>query len=206
MRPRSAHNAVYIARKDGAIEPRPCEECGATPACAHHDDYNKPLEVRWLCPKHHMGHHAKLRRESGVTHWRTIQDEFTQLPISQWRRYQLRRDKRRGIVRRPRELHDEFSALPVTRWRKYRLRRDKRLGIVRRKPVQDHFSCLPVTRERKRQLRQLEKGLCIRCQLPLVTSNYCLKHAVEVRERQRAARKCKRRNANAKTYRLEKAA
>ena len=33
-----------------------CEICGK-PAQAHHDDYDKPLEVRWLCPKHHMEWH-----------------------------------------------------------------------------------------------------------------------------------------------------
>lgn len=28
---------------------------------AHHDDYDKPLEVRWLCQTHHMQLHARQR-------------------------------------------------------------------------------------------------------------------------------------------------
>ena len=38
---------------------QPCEVCGAEKSEAHHDDYEKPLEVRWLCRKHHREHHAK---------------------------------------------------------------------------------------------------------------------------------------------------
>lgn len=44
------------AVRDGRAFPRPCEKCGRK-AHAHHDDYDKPLDVRWLCPKHHKEHH-----------------------------------------------------------------------------------------------------------------------------------------------------
>lgn len=44
-----------IAR--GRLIRKPCEICGAEKADAHHDDYNKPLEVRWLCPSHHREWH-----------------------------------------------------------------------------------------------------------------------------------------------------
>lgn len=36
----------------------PCEVCGKTIGVhAHHDDYSKPLLVRWLCARHHMQIH-----------------------------------------------------------------------------------------------------------------------------------------------------
>ena len=41
----------------GNLVKQPCEICGAEPAQAHHDDYNKPLDVRWLCKKHHTEWH-----------------------------------------------------------------------------------------------------------------------------------------------------
>ncbi len=46
-----------------ALAPEPCEVCGATGDVeAHHDDYAKPLEVRWLCPSHHKLLHISLKR------------------------------------------------------------------------------------------------------------------------------------------------
>jgi hypothetical protein len=33
--------------------------CGEPEAQAHHDDYAKPLDVRWLCNKHHREHHGE---------------------------------------------------------------------------------------------------------------------------------------------------
>lgn len=39
---------------------QPCEVCGAQPAEAHHDDYRRPLDVRWLCAEHHREHHRRI--------------------------------------------------------------------------------------------------------------------------------------------------
>jgi len=54
----NAQNKVARAIKVGTLTRGPCEKCGAK-AQAHHDDYTKPLDVRWLCPKHHGEHHRK---------------------------------------------------------------------------------------------------------------------------------------------------
>lgn len=53
---RKAQYAAGNAIRDGRLVRQPCEICGAR-AQAHHDDYSKPLDVRWLCPKHHTEWH-----------------------------------------------------------------------------------------------------------------------------------------------------
>ena len=57
-----AHNRVNHALLSGRIDkPAACEECGASEfgLHAHHDDYAKQLDVRWLCPGCHHQWHAK---------------------------------------------------------------------------------------------------------------------------------------------------
>jgi hypothetical protein len=53
-----ARNAVNNAIRDGRMIRRPCEICGGKSE-AHHDDYNRPLDVRWLCRKHHDTAHGR---------------------------------------------------------------------------------------------------------------------------------------------------
>lgn len=54
-----AHLYVANAKRAGLLSPQPCEVCGAEKAEAHHDDYARPGDVRWLCTKHHKAHHAR---------------------------------------------------------------------------------------------------------------------------------------------------
>lgn len=53
----SARRKVRAALERGELERSVCEICGTVEAEAHHDDYAKPLEVRWLCKSHHMEAH-----------------------------------------------------------------------------------------------------------------------------------------------------
>lgn len=40
-----------------SIKPKPCEMCGNPKADRHHDSYEKPLEIRWLCRSCHIKYH-----------------------------------------------------------------------------------------------------------------------------------------------------
>ncbi len=55
----AAHNAVARAIRNGILKRIPCESCGNPQFVAHHDDYDKPLDVRWLCYACHRQHHVK---------------------------------------------------------------------------------------------------------------------------------------------------
>ena len=48
-------------RQGKKIQPKKCSACGRkTQVEGHHEDYYKPLEVRWLCPLHHSKEHINL--------------------------------------------------------------------------------------------------------------------------------------------------
>lgn len=48
---------VRGAIERGDLDRGPCEVCGAHEVEGHHDDYDAPLEVRWLCKLHHDDWH-----------------------------------------------------------------------------------------------------------------------------------------------------
>lgn len=60
-----ANYTLNNAIRRGRIERGPCEVCGTTENVhGHHDDYSKPLDVRWLCRDHHLELHRVLREVS----------------------------------------------------------------------------------------------------------------------------------------------
>jgi len=59
---RKAHNLVN--NKIATYKPDSCESCGVKSSLhGHHDDYSKPLQVKWLCTRCHGKVH-RLSRES----------------------------------------------------------------------------------------------------------------------------------------------
>ena len=53
------NNAVRLKK---VIKPSKCEACEATVRLhGHHDDYSKPLDVRWLCTPCHVELHRNQR-------------------------------------------------------------------------------------------------------------------------------------------------
>ena len=51
---KNARNIATRAINKRVLIRQPCEMCGERKSHAHHDDYSKPLEVRWLCERHHI--------------------------------------------------------------------------------------------------------------------------------------------------------
>lgn len=59
---KKANTAVSNAVRDGRLQKLPCMVCGEK-AVAHHPDYDRPLDVVWLCQPHHKQAHALVELE-----------------------------------------------------------------------------------------------------------------------------------------------
>jgi len=54
-----ARSIISHGIRDGKIIRQPCVHCGSIKSQAHHPDYSKPLEVIWVCSKHHRLYHTE---------------------------------------------------------------------------------------------------------------------------------------------------
>lgn len=90
--------AVAKALADGTlVRPLTCSKCSrVTKLDAHHENYNKPLKIRWLCVACHRERHAQLRRMG-----RRIPGELSVMRVS-WKisRHVVLRVKRAADERR----------------------------------------------------------------------------------------------------------
>lgn len=57
-----ANAMVNKATREGLLKKQPCWVCGEK-ALAHHPDYDRPLDVVWLCQIHHKQTHAIVQNE-----------------------------------------------------------------------------------------------------------------------------------------------
>lgn len=62
---RWAHRSFEAALRKGLVTRQPCAMCGAEPADFHHDpnSYDQPLLGVFLCRRHHIAEHRRLRCE-----------------------------------------------------------------------------------------------------------------------------------------------
>ena len=57
----NARAYAHVCRDGGKLIKQSCEQCGDENSQIHHDDYSKPLEIKWLCRKHHLELHSNRR-------------------------------------------------------------------------------------------------------------------------------------------------
>lgn len=62
-----AHKKVFVELRAGRMTKGKCF-CGETKVEAHHEDYSKPLDVIWLCKKHHIEADNLRKQLSPVIH------------------------------------------------------------------------------------------------------------------------------------------
>jgi hypothetical protein len=48
------------------LKKQPCCICGNINGQRHHEDYTKPMDVIWLCSKHHAERHVQIRNEETI--------------------------------------------------------------------------------------------------------------------------------------------
>lgn len=53
------------AVRAGRVKKLACEVCGDPKSEGHHEDYTKPLDVIWLCRKHHRNAHRMMEEPDG---------------------------------------------------------------------------------------------------------------------------------------------
>ena len=63
LRRQRAHNMVSHAIKKGELTRMSCIRCGNLKTEAHHEDYDKPLDVMWLCSPCHKQRHKELKEQ-----------------------------------------------------------------------------------------------------------------------------------------------
>ena len=62
-----ARSDLNHAVRDGKIKRLPCKACGNIKSQGHHHNYNKPLDVDWLCFKCHREEHNIMFHKNKTT-------------------------------------------------------------------------------------------------------------------------------------------
>lgn len=56
---KKSRSKAYDAVRRGILIRKPCEKCGSENSEKHHEDYDMPLDVQWLCRPCHLDLHQQ---------------------------------------------------------------------------------------------------------------------------------------------------
>lgn len=113
-----AQNALNYAVRMGRLVRGSCEGCGTDKKVhAHHDDYSKPFQVRWLCYLCHKSEHPvdEEDKRSKFEHARRADVEGTNNPnakLTEQQVNEIREYYKSGISQE--EIANAFSVSQVT--------------------------------------------------------------------------------------------
>lgn len=88
-----AHSEVNKAIAEGRLQRKPCKICGELETEGHHTDYDKPLNVVWLCREHHTKAHMKLKRNHLPKELQKEYGEIDRMCKEQHKKYKKKRRK-----------------------------------------------------------------------------------------------------------------
>ena len=64
----NARSYLHVYVKRGKIKKENCKVCNNRKTEAHHEDYARPIDVIWLCKKHHIEIHRRNDTEKENKH------------------------------------------------------------------------------------------------------------------------------------------
>ncbi len=131
----AAQSLTSKAIRKGTLIKEPCEVCGKLKVDAHHDDYEKPLDVRWLCRSHHREHHeddSRKRKEKLLSEGKENESREEAFKREEFEKFKTalniftyRMIKAGNIIKQPCEVcgklrvdahRDDYTKLEDIRW------------------------------------------------------------------------------------------
>jgi hypothetical protein len=76
-----AHKLVFLEIRARRMKRKCCEICRNPKSEAYHDDYTKPLKVRWLCKRHHSEAHKIINKKKSVQRFKTTKEKIRYLKL-----------------------------------------------------------------------------------------------------------------------------
>lgn len=62
----NARSYAHVYVKRGKLKKEPCKICGNLDSQIHHPNYDKPIDIIWLCRKHHLELHKNINIQSNI--------------------------------------------------------------------------------------------------------------------------------------------